>query len=445
MEEGDGDEECGGMPELRDDMAGEIESGMIKPEISLNSVIGISSSKTMKLLGEIMGQRVVVLIDPGATHNFVSLEAVEKLGLPIIPSKSFGVSLGTGANVQGEGECKSVVLHLQGVTIIEDYLPLSLGNSDLILGVQWLEKLGTVATNWKTQTLKFKLGEDNVTLKGDPSLERTMISLKAMLKTIRKGGEGFLVEFNCLDAKVESQDDHDSSNIGPSYLQSVLQQHDKVFHMPKGLPPSRGHEHIINLKEGTDPVSVRPYRYPQSQKDEIEVLIRDMLQAGIIRESTSPFSSPILLVKKKDGSWRFCVDYRVLNKVTVPDKYPIPTIDELLDELNGAKVFSKLDLKSGYHQIRIRNEDIPKTAFRSHEGHYEFLVIPFGLMNGPATFQAIMNSVFKPYLRKFVLVFFDDILIYSPSEAQHLEHLTVVLEILSKHQLYANATKCEFG
>ncbi|KAH9762992.1 hypothetical protein KPL70_001020 [Citrus sinensis] len=404
-------------------------------EVSLNSVVGLTTPKTMKLKGTIGEQEVVVLIDSGTTHNFISLDLVSKMQIPIVKTGAYGVTMGTGAAVKGEGLCRGVTIHLQGIDIVEEFLPLGLGSLDVILGVQWLETLGMTHTNWKTQVMKFMVGNESVTLRGDLSLGKTLVSLKATMRTIKHEGAGILVECNQFEGLCEV------SPEVPTDLNQVLAEYELVFNMPMGLPPTRGHEHSILLKDGSQPVSVRPYRYPHAQKDEIERLIQEMLDAGIIQVSNSPFSSPVLLVKKKDGSWRFCVDYRALNKATVPDKYPIPIIDELLDELHGARIFSKLDLKSGYHQIRVSSQDVHKTAFRTHDGHYEFLVMPFGLTNAPATFQSLMNDVFRPYLRKFVLVFFDDILIYSPSMESHQQHLALVLGILQANSLYANRKK----
>ena len=266
----------------------------------------------------------------------------------------------------------------------------------------------------------------------------SQISFKAMLKTIQCEGSGVLIEYNGLVQEPLPTEI-------PSFLQPVLLAHQQAFYPITHLSPSRPNDHAIVLKEGTNLINVRPYRYPQIPKTEIENLVFDMLKAAIIQPSQRPFYRPVLLVKKKDGSWRFCVDYRALNKATVPDKYPIPNIGELLDELHGATIFTKLDLNSRYHQISMRPEDVCKTTFRTHEGHYEFLVMPFGLTNAPTTFQASMNNIFRPFLHKFVLVFFDNILIYSPTKTLHAQHLATVLQILIENQLFVNAKKCDIG
>jgi hypothetical protein len=193
-----------------------------------------------------------------------------------------------------------------------------------------------------------------------------------------------------------------------------------------GLPPDRDVEFKIELIPGTAPISKRPYRMPPNELAELKTQLSDLLLKGLIRPSSSPWGCPAIFVKKKDQSLRMCVDYRPLNAVTIKNKYPLPRIDILFDQLSKAKVFSKIDLRSGYHQIKIRPEDIPKTAFSTRYGLYEYLVMSFGLTNAPAHFMYLMNLVFMQELDKFVVIFIDDILIYSENEEEHVEHLRIV-------------------
>jgi len=211
-----------------------------------------------------------------------------------------------------------------------------------------------------------------------------------------------------------------------------------------GMPPDRDIEFVIELQPGTAPISKRPYRMPPKELAELKIQLQELLDKGYIRPSASPWGCPALFVKKKDDSLRLCVDYRPLNAVTIKNKYPLPRIDVLFDQLAGAKIFSKIDLRSGYHQIKIRPCDIPKTAFSTRYGLYEYLVMSFGLTNALAYFMYLMNSVFMPELDKLVVVFIDDILIYSKNEAEHEQHLRIVLQRLRDHKLYAKFSKCEF-
>ena len=187
-----------------------------------------------------------------------------------------------------------------------------------------------------------------------------------------------------------------------------------------------------------------PQKMAPVELQELRVQLQELLDKGFIRPSTSPWGAPILFAKKKDKTLRLCIDYRQLNRVTVKNRYPLPRIDDLFDQLRGARAYSKIDLRTGYHQLRVREIDIPKTAFRTRYGHLEFTVMPFGFTNAPAAFMDLMHRVFKPYLDHFVMVFVDDILIYSQSEWEHEYHLRIVLQLLRDHHLYAKFSKCKF-
>lgn len=203
-------------------------------------------------------------------------------------------------------------------------------------------------------------------------------------------------------------------------------------------------EFTIEVLLGTQPVSKAPYRMAPTELKKLKVQLQELLDKKFIRPSTSPWGAPVLFMKKIDGLLRLCIDYRELNKVTVKKIYPLPRIDDLFDQLQGAQVFSKIDLRSGYHQLKVKPGDIEKTAFRTRYGHYEFLVMPFRVTNAPTAFMDLMNRIFKPFLDEFVVVFIDDILIYSKNREEHERHLRIALQALREQKLYAKLTKCEF-
>ncbi|KAJ0479687.1 putative nucleotidyltransferase, Ribonuclease H [Helianthus annuus] len=211
----------------------------------------------------------------------------------------------------------------------------------------------------------------------------------------------------------------------------VVREYPEVFpeDLP-GLPPQRQVKFSIDLVPGAAPVAKASYRLAPTEMQELSTQLQELFDEGFNRPSFSPWGAPVLFVKKKDGTFRMCIDYRELNKLTINNQYPLPRIDNLFDQLQGSNFYSKIDLRSGHHQLRTQEESIPMTVFRTRYGHYEFLVMPFGLTNAPAVFMDLMNRVCKPYLDKFVIVFIDDILIYSRTEAEHEQHLRTILELL---------------
>lgn len=285
-----------------------------------------------------------------------------------------------------------------------------------------------------------------------PAQPKVYLSAMQAKRALRKGAESFLVVVNTAslqaanDASPPTDTPNDSPLMSDAQLSALLSEFADVLpaELP-GLPPERPIAVTIPLLQGSRPPNRPSFRYSPRELEAIKAEITALLQKGLITPSTSPFGAPVLFVKKKDGTLRMVIDYRALNKLTIRNQYPIPRIDDLLDKLNGAAIFSSIDLMSGYHQIRITEEDQPKTAFKTPLGLFEFKVLPFGLTNAPQVFSAAMHSVFHDMIGKFVLVYMDDVCIYSQTPEEHASHLRQVLERLREHKFYAKLSKCEFN
>ncbi|KAM0018968.1 putative nucleotidyltransferase, Ribonuclease H [Helianthus debilis subsp. tardiflorus] len=379
---------------------------------------------------------VTALFDSGADTSYVSLEVSKMLKrIPTPLNTKHTVELANGKSLEASHVVKGCQLILADQTFSIDLIPIILGNFDIVIGMDWLSQhRAEILCNEKIVRIP-GFGNEPLMIRGDKrSAVENIISLLKAQKCLRKGHTAVLALITDTTKKEKKLEDF-----------PVVRDYPEVFpeELP-GLPPHRQVEFQIELTPGAAPIARAPYRLAPSELEELSTQLQELLDKGFIRPSSSPWGAPVLFVKKKDGTFRMCIDYRELNKVTVKNRYPLPRIDDLFDQLQGSSYYSKIDLRSGYHQLRVREEDVTKTAFRTRYGHYEFLVMPFGLTNAPAVFMDLMNRVCKPYLDKFVIVFIDDILIYSKGQEEHEQHLRLILELLRKEQLYAKFSKCDF-
>jgi hypothetical protein len=360
----------------------------------------------------VFNQPALIMFDYGASHSFISQKFSAKCQLLFCHAKgSFMITTPGGKTVTNQ-LIRSVPIQLGSHIIKTTLLMLGLESVDIILGTNWMT-LHQVVLDVASRIVKVNspfCGSFTLILPSQGSTQSCAFSMMELpLKKIP------LV--------------YDYADVFPDEL--------------PGMPPDRDIEFSIELQPRMAPISKRPYRMPPAELAELKKQLQELLDKGFIHPSTSPWGCPALFVKK-DESLRLCIDYRPLNAVSIKNKYPLPRIDVLFDQLVRAKVFSKIDLRSGYHQIKIRASDIPKTAFSTRYGLYEFLVMSFGLTNASAYFMYLMNSVFMPELDKFVVVFINDILVYSKNKEEHVGHLHVVLQHLREHHLYAELSKCDF-
>jgi hypothetical protein len=356
----------------------------------------------------------VILFDSGASHTFISKNFVEKYCILCTESREGFVIHSPGGQIFTKEVAFHIPVTLAGQEFPTNMIVIKGQDIDVILGKKWLAQHKAII-NTDLRTIKLSHGHEEIQLS---------IPIAVPAKASGRVYEAIVQEIQDIPVVCEFLD------VFPEDL--------------SGLPPERDVEFVIELNPGTAPISRRSYRMPPNELAELKTQLQDLLEKGFIRPSSSPWGCPAIFVKKKDQTLRMCMDYRPLNEVTIKNKYPLPQIDILFDQLTGARVFSKIDLRSGYHQIRIRPKDILKTAFTMRYGLFEYLVMSFGLTNALAHFTYLMNSAFMLELDKFVVVFIDDILIYSKNEEEHAKHLWIVLTRLREHQLYAKFSNCVF-
>ncbi len=425
-------------------------SRLIPAQCSLSAVSANASSTAPILLhGTANKKPCSALVDCGASQDFVSRDFVRQHGLQLTGNPAdCEVRLPNGEMVSCGERCK-VSLRLQGYRVQRECLVADLPGHQVILGMPWLVEANP-SLDFRRRTVTVRQQGRTFQLFSRPDYQQPasllLLTAKQLQKQLRRD-QVDRVELVLLsplnpDGPIELPADT------PEPIRQLLQRFGvRVFpqDLPKGVPPDRGFPHRIELEPGQQPPSRQPYRLSPKELDELRGQLKDLIDHDFIQPSTSPYGAPVIFVQKKDGSQRMCIDYRALNKITIKNRHPLPRIDELLDRIFGAKWFTKIDLRSGYFQVPMALEDIPKTAFRTRYGHFEFRVMPFGLTNAPATFQAMMNSVLDGLVDKCVVNLLDDILIYSNTLEEHVQHLEAVLQRLEQHQLYAKLSKCEFA
>ena len=382
----------------------------------------------------ILDHDAYTLVDLGATHSFASKHFLDRFQIKTQPLEGhMRVSLPTGDQLFSYRVVRDSRILIGGQEFPADLVALDMRDFDVVLSMDWLSHHRATLDCYKKEVKLHRPGKLEVKFRGmHRELSSNMISAMATHRMLRKGCQGYLAYV------VETEKEGTLVDEIPCVREFPDVFPDDIA----SLPPDREVEFTIDLIPGTEPIYIPPYRMAPTELRELKAQLEELLSKGFIRPSISPWGAPVLFVKKKDGSLRLCIDYRHLNRVTIRNQYPLPRINKLFDQLQGSRVYSKIDLRLGYHQLRVQESDVPKTTFRTRYGHYEFLVMPFGLTNAPTAFRDLMNRVFQPYLDRFVIVFIDDILVYSGSSEEHSEHLRIVLQTLRERQLYAKLSKC---